>query len=424
MKNIKLVSLVLLFVLISISCRLFTPGSSSDNNNVPNDSVNTSNIDFTTPAEPLNITVALDETSTVSGTFSTNGNAMTLTAADGTVFTLDVPPGALDSDTAITMTAVKSITGAPLSSEAVAAVQLEPSGLFFNEFVTLIVIPAQEIPIENQIIFAYEGTGRDYHLAIIDPKSREIRIKLLEFSGAGVGSGGDNEWAANLQHQANDSRARLQNEVAKLLQPERLAQLLGQEANDQISSTLKSYMEKYYDQVIQKEMVAAELDCKYAEKAIQDLIGLERDNELLSLNGVDANGEIIPIVDDLPGKIAKLVKIGEKCNKRYSADGTWGVASLSGIIDSLNNSFTLASTGGGDGSCNGEVVFSGDSTGGEVSCSQTCAGLDFVGDGSYTIVITEDGGTISGDCSSYLPASGGYDIPDIEPINVTLQRVP
>jgi hypothetical protein len=59
-----------------------------------------------------------------------------------------------------------------------------------------------------------------------------------------------------------------------------------------------------------------------------------------------------------------------------------------------------------------------------ISCSQTCAGLDFVGDGSYTIAITEDGGTISGDCSSYLPASGGLDIPDSEPINVTIQHVP
>lgn len=321
MKAMKLVSLVLLSVLISISCRLFTPGSSSDNSNVPNDSVHTSGIDFTTPAEPLNVTVELDETSTVSGTFSPTGNSMTLTTADGTVFALEVPPGALDADTAITMTAVKSITGAPLSSGAVAAVQLEPSGLFFTEFVTLTVTPAHEIPIENQIIFAYEGTGQDYHLAIIDPKSREIKIKLLEFSGAGVGSGGDKEWAANLQHQANDSRVRLQNEVAKLLQPERLAQLLGAEPNDQISSTLKSYMEKYYDQVVQKEMVAAELDCKYAEKAIQDLIGLERNNQLLGLNGADANGETIPIVDDLPGKIAKLVKIGENCKAAYRIVG-------------------------------------------------------------------------------------------------------
>ncbi len=109
---------------------------------------------------------------------------------------------------------------------------------------------------------------------------------------------------------------------------------------------------------------------------------------------------------------------------KFSANGTWGVASLTGIIDSLNNPFTLVSTGGGDGSCNGEVVFSGGSTGGTVSCSQTCAGLDFVGDGSYTITTTENGGIISGDCSSYLPASGGLDIPDSEPINVTLQRAP
>ena len=57
MKDMKLVSLVLLSVLISISCRLFVPGSSNDNSTVPNDSVNTSGIDFTTPAEPQRFTV-------------------------------------------------------------------------------------------------------------------------------------------------------------------------------------------------------------------------------------------------------------------------------------------------------------------------------------------------------------------------------
>jgi hypothetical protein len=119
---------------------------------------------------------------------------------------------------------------------------------------------------------------------------------------------------------------------------------------------------------------------------------------------------------------AKL-ELSASTGGKFSASGNWGAAALTGTIDSLNNPFTLTSTGGGDGSCNGEVVFSGGSTRGEVSCSQTCAGLDFVGDGSYTITITENGGTISGDCSSYLPASGGLDIPDSEPINVTLQSV-
>jgi len=110
--------------------------------------------------------------------------------------------------------------------------------------------------------------------------------------------------------------------------------------------------------------------------------------------------------------------------EKFSANGTWGNATLTGLTDSLNSPLTLSSTGGGDGSCSGKVVFSGGATGGDVSCSQTCSGLYFEGTGSYTIAITKDGGTISGQCSSYLPASGGLDTPDQEPIKVTLQRVP
>ncbi len=116
----------------------------------------------------------------------------------------------------------------------------------------------------------------------------------------------------------------------------------------------------------------------------------------------------------------------EKCKPQaYTVEGTWGAASLTGVITgSPENPFTLASSGGGDGSCNGEVVFSGGSTGGVVSCSQTCGDLYFVGSGSYDIAFDEDAGTVSGSCSSYLPASGGLDNPDSEPINLTFQHVP
>jgi len=54
-------------------------------------------------------------------------------------------------------------------------------------------------------MFAYEGSGQDYHLAVVDPKSKDIKIKLMNFSGAGVGSGSDATWAANLRVQASDS---------------------------------------------------------------------------------------------------------------------------------------------------------------------------------------------------------------------------
>ena len=358
-----------------------TPKSPNNSNesNVPD---NAPAVDFITPAEHLNVTVQLDEAFTTSGQFTSKGGVMSLTAGDGSMFTLEVPAQALETDTVITMTAVKSITGAPLSSAAVVAVQLEPSGLFFNEFVTLTVTPAQAIPIENQIIFGYEGSGQDYHLAIMDPKSREIKIKLMEFSGAGVGSGGDKEWAANLQNQANNTRVRLQNEIGKLLQNERQAQLLGMEGNDEIWSTVRSYMEKFYDQVVQKEMAAAELDCKYARRAIQDLLGLERQNQLLGINA-DSKGEIIPIVNDLWEKIEKLAKIDKKCKKSYSISGGADEFFGTGTICDINQPFTVSGSGV-------TVTFTPSSAnGGTYSYSGSNSGIAVSGSGEYMVTYAE-----------------------------------
>ncbi len=366
MKNIKVVSFVLVLVLASISCSLFTPGISNYSNNVLG-------IDFEAPAQPINVTVQLDESSTVSEMISSNGGSISLTAADGSEFTLDFPANALETDTLITMTAVESIEGAPLDDGPVAAVQLEPSGLFFNEILTLTIVPAQEIPIENQIIFGYEGSGQDYHLAVIDPNSREIKVKLMQFSGAGVGSGGDKEWAANLMVQAGEASARLSHKVGELLQNERQAQLLGQEGNPEIWKSIKSYMEQYYDQVIQKEMAAAELDCKYAQKAIQSLLGLERQNQLLGLSA-DENGNIIPIVNDLWGKIDKLMKIGEKCRAAYQIVGGLDEFQTNTAVCDIMGPFTL--TGGGfalkfSGGLSGTYTYSGGPFGASGSGSYT-----------------------------------------------------
>jgi len=389
MKSLKPILFVLALISMSLSCNLLTPDSSSDVGNTPNDVTNLPVIDFGAPAEPLDVTVQLDEAYSVSGMFSPNGSTMSLTAGNGTVFTLDVPPGALEADTAITMTAVKSIQGAPLSDEAVAAVQLEPSGLFFNELVTLTIVPAREIPIENQIIFGYEGTGQDYHLAVIDPKSREIKIKLMEFSGAGVGSGSDSAWAANLQIQGNGTRARLEQKLGELLQTERRAELLGMEGNPDIWKIIKSDMDQYYDQVIQKEMAAAELDCQYALRAIQDLLSLERQSQLLGLTAEDSSGNAVPIVNDLWGKIDKLGKIYNECKKIYSVSGDSNGVSFTGKICGLDKPFVIDATfpgGSAKTTFKPNTVVEGITTvaGGGGECVQT-------GEGTYMVTIFKDG---------------------------------
>jgi hypothetical protein len=386
MKNLKLFSFGLVLVLASISCSLFTPGNSNNSNNV-------SGLDFEAPAQPINVTVQLDQDYSTSDMISVDGGSLFLTGADGSEFTLDIPANALETDTLITLTAVESIEGAPLDDGPVAAVQLEPSGLFFNEILTLTIVPGQEIPIENQIIFGYEGDGQDYHLAVVDPYSREIKVKLMSFSGAGVGSGGDKEWAATLQSQANDTRARLTNKLGELMQIERQSDLLGLKGNDELWNIVISAMDQYVDQVLRKEIASSELDCKYAWSTMQHILGAERQNELIGIM-VDSSGNRVPIMNDIWGKIERLSKIAAECAQPYSISGESNHVSFTGKICGLDKPFVIDATFQGGGSAkttftpNTVVEGTTTVTGGGADCVQT-------GEGKYTVSINEDGnGTI------------------------------
>ena len=299
---LKITALIagLIFVAVSISCKSsITTKATDTGKKYPA-------IDFTASGKRLDVKVQLDKKQTASKKISSAGGDMSLTAADGSKFTLDVPGNALDKEVEITMTAVKTLDGSPLDKNTPTAVQLEPSGLLFKEMLTLTILPAKEIPIKNQIIFGYEGDGKDYHLALIDHKSKDIKIKLMEFSGAGVGSGADAAWAANLQIQAETARTRLIQKTAALVQAERMEQISGNEKGiEGFLEQLKSLMEQYEDQVLTKEMAAAELDCRFARRAIHNLLAAERQRQILGFDGM-------PNVDE---KINKLIKLAEECKK-------------------------------------------------------------------------------------------------------------
>ena len=297
--NLTIVGLII--ICVSLSCKSFLPvGKETANNSGPA-------IDFTTPGKTLDVKVTLDKKHTSSGKVSPDGGTVSLTSADGSKFTLEVPPKALDTETLITMTALKGMDGAPLDNKTPTAVQLEPSGLFFNEIVTLTIVPAKEIPIKEQIIFGYEGDGTDYHLAIVDPKSKDIKIRLMEFSGAGVGGGGDAAWAINLQLQAENARTRLTNKTGAITQAERMRSLLGydEDGSGEWFEKITKLMDQYDDQVLRKEMVAAELDCRLARRAVQNYIGAERQRSLL---GGKSDPDFWPKLD----KFRKLIK---ECKK-------------------------------------------------------------------------------------------------------------
>jgi hypothetical protein len=321
MSKLKLVFVVVLLIAVSLSCKWLPTRTTR--------TIKGPAIDFTSPGKGLDVKVQLDKKQTATGKVSQGGGSVSLTAADGSKFTLDVPANAVEADTTITMTAVKSLDGAPLANNTPTAVQLEPSGLFFKEMATLTIVPAKEIPTKEQIIFGYEGDGQDYHLAVIDPKSKEIRIKLMHFSGAGVGSGSDSAWAATLQLQADSANARISQELGKLFQPERLKMILGGEdslSDNELGEKMESLIDQFEDQVVLKEIAAAELDCEHAQKALQDLLFLGR---LSQLSGA-------PLPDDFAEKVRRLREIIEKC-KASTGGGSNSYQIVGGLDDWQTN---------------------------------------------------------------------------------------
>jgi hypothetical protein len=398
MKKLQTVAFAVVTLFILISCSLFTPKESQSDGKLGNvnpsvidisptpDAVlpNSQSVDFTSLAEPLNVTVALDDNVTTSKRITANGGRLSLTATDGTVFTLDIPPKALDTETNISMTSVKSVEGAPLDDGSALAVQLEPSGLFFNELVTLTIVPGKEIPAKNQIIFSYEGSGQDYHLAVVDPKSKEIQVKLIEFSGAGIGSGGDAQWAANLAIQASNSRARLLQKFGEATQTDRKSNLFNEDSN-KAGENFDSFLDQFYDQVVLKEIVAAELDCIYAQQALEDLIRWERLRGLLG--GFDQPSKAW--LENAP----HLADMAAKCKATYHVNDTPGLGmGWSGdCIDDLSKPFTVFLTG--PGTTFTYIISPSSSTSGSLVEKQHVAlsgtTMDYEGKGSYTIIPTD-----------------------------------
>ena len=143
------------------------------------------------------VSAQLDPSRAVSKLVPTQGGTLSATAADGTVFTLTLPAGALLSEEEITMTPVAAVDRLPLSGGLVAGVQLAPEGLLLFQPATLVINPPTAIPIDEEITFAWRGTGEEFFLYPPDPLGTPaISLSLVHFSGYGAGRGTSADQAA------------------------------------------------------------------------------------------------------------------------------------------------------------------------------------------------------------------------------------
>lgn len=300
--KLRLISLTMLVFLVLSACQPVanllvsaTPGAKSQE----------SAYVFEANADPINVTVALNKSQSVEAVIPAKGGSLSAKGKDGTTYKLDIPNDALLVETSIRMTPVESLTGLPFGSGETLAVQLEPEGLFFYNFVTLTitpamlagVTPAQKIPIDQQIMFGYQGSGQDVILAPPVVDSSEIKIQLLHFSGAGVTKG----YLADIEPVRNriggDAERRLHSMIAERLGRERQAQLLG--SGDESSSAfsiLKENIKQYQEEVLKPRLAAAGESCAAGQLALQTLLGFERQIQLL---GGESSGmdEIVKLMD-------------------------------------------------------------------------------------------------------------------------------
>ena len=111
---------------------------------------------------------------------------MSVTAQDGTKYTLTMPKDALLSAVEVTMTPVDTIAGLPLTKGLVGAVQLEPHGIQLNKPASLTIEPPADAPVAEQTAFLYHQGGHDFHLYPLGPE-RTLTMRLMHFSTPGVG---------------------------------------------------------------------------------------------------------------------------------------------------------------------------------------------------------------------------------------------
>jgi hypothetical protein len=239
---------------------------------------------FDATPDPINIRVSLETAQSVEATIPVEGGTLSATGSDGTTYTLEIPSDALLTETTIKMTPAASVSDLPFGGQQTYAVQLEPEGLFFNNFATLTIVPSQELPVDQQIFFGYKADGQELTLAAPVVDSTEIKLQLLHFSGYGVTKGFLADTEPVRQRLGGDAETRLQSEAAEVLGRERQRQLLGQESDVDLNEFFTEIMKQFEEQVVKPRVAAAGESCAAGRLALQTVLGLERQRQLLGMS--------------------------------------------------------------------------------------------------------------------------------------------
>lgn len=143
----------------------------------------------TGPLEPAPAKVHVDQAHGVDLTFDAAGGTASTTAADGTVYKLVAPKGAVRASTTIRLDPFTSIDGLPFAGGLAAGFHLSPAGLAFAKPIEVDVTLGAGVKTDDLTGFCYEGDDVDLHLCPILVSGQTLTFHLAHFSGGGAGQG-------------------------------------------------------------------------------------------------------------------------------------------------------------------------------------------------------------------------------------------
>lgn len=141
------------------------------------------------PATPLDLIIQVDTARGIDAVVGVEGGSFSVTAADGTLFELTIPPNAVFNDTPIQMAPITTIDGLPSELSAAHAVQLEPEGLTFFGLLSLRIVTTAPTPISEAVPFGFHADGAEMFLTHRGVSSDHPIVLLDHFSGYGVARG-------------------------------------------------------------------------------------------------------------------------------------------------------------------------------------------------------------------------------------------
>jgi hypothetical protein len=234
---------------------------------------------------PANVIPNMDPARMASARIPVSGGTLQTTGADGTVYTLTIPPNALTSDTTISMTPLTGVSGLDLSGGHLLGVQFAPEGLSFLHEVTFRIDPPEGAR-HSALGLVAHGDGTEIHRYPLTPNPDLLELPMLHFTlGAVLVYSSDNP---NLGPVADilpsDPEDRLSTLLGDIWRNERERALQGLEPDPELGDKLQTILQAFYDEVIEPSFNAMRTDCSAAQTLAPRAIRWERSVELMGLH--------------------------------------------------------------------------------------------------------------------------------------------